>query len=168
MKDQFLSQQKLLKAYDQTIYKNNFPKSITTLREKLIKEEASELSEAIQNLPGNQIDPLCREKVLKEFSDLLVVAFGSMVQLGFKLEELEKSYAIVCDDNLSKAYSDKKEAFRACDYYIKSGKSECYVSESAFEGEVFYCVKDTSGKVMKRYPREEEETTEEKIKKAIQ
>lgn len=164
MKDLFDSQAKLLQIYGQrTLHAGEYDRHIYAVRQNLIEEEHGELQMAIINLAFECKDnsPLigeARAHFLKEFSDLLVVLFGTAAQLGFTESELSTAFDMVDLDNQSKAYANEASAKAALEFY--KAKDPNHYIEQITIGQppvqiTAYIVKNPAGKVMKRYPQPE-------------
>lgn len=167
----FKSQFDLLAIYGQKIHYGDLPGSVAKLRCSLIWEEAQELCEAIERMQSQALNPFARENMLKEFADLLVVAFGSMAQAGFSYEELSSAMQIVHENNMSKCYKDHMDAdFARAMFQRKDGNpdgSDYKVEEIEMGSRKVYVVKRAdNNKVCKRYPFDKE-SCEEKITKKI-
>ena len=162
MKDLFDSQAKLLQIYGQrTLHPGEYDRHIYAVRQNLIEEEHGDLQMAMINLAFECKEPSplineARAHFLKEFSDLLVVLFGTAVQLGFTLDELSSAFEIVDMDNQSKAYANEASAKDALEYY-KAKDPNHYIQEITLGTPPVqikaYIVKNPAGKVMKRYPQ---------------
>ncbi len=88
--------------------------NLLLLRQTLIKEEATELFEEIQNaiLEIKSSSSVCKktqENMMKELADLLFVSFGFAVSFGFPIDEIFKR---VYESNMSKLGPDGKPIYR--------------------------------------------------------
>jgi len=164
MKDLFDSQAKLLQIYGQRIlHAGEYDRQIYATRMNLIEEEHGELQMAIINLGFECKDnsPLigeARAHFLREFSDLLIVLFGTAVQLGFTESELSAAFDMVDLDNQSKAYANEASAKAALEHYKVKDPNHAIHEITIGNGAIkikAYIIKNTAGKVMKRYPQPE-------------
>jgi len=80
------------------------------LRIKLIKEEYTELAEAIEQNHDNT-------EIAKELADLLYVVYGTGVSMGINLD---KVFKVVHDSNMSKLDDDGKPIYNSYGKVIKS------------------------------------------------
>jgi predicted HAD superfamily Cof-like phosphohydrolase len=105
-----LPQQAVLKfhlAFGHPVNDRSWSQKNLQLRQKLIAEEAQEVSEAIDEFTG---DAASKEHIIKELADLLYVIYGTAVVLGVDLQE---AFDRVHASNMSKLGPNGKPLYRA-------------------------------------------------------
>jgi len=114
---------------------------LVKLRMDLIREEFSELEEAVKNHDMTEtVDAL---------ADLIYVVQGMGCSLGL---DLDKAFHIVHSSNMSKVCKTEKEAKATVEHYIKTKNSHSYDSPSyrkSADGKYYIVYNKSTGKILK-------------------
>ena len=133
-----------LPDYDK-LQKNVFTENpkLVKLRLDLIKEEVSELEEAIQNHD--------MKEVIDALSDILYVVYGAGSSFGI---DLDKSFDIVHDSNMSKTCATEEQAIRSVENYktlYEQNKSPYDTPSYRFDekSQLYIIFNESTGKILK-------------------
>ena len=111
--DYIQAQKEFLAAFNQptcTIQQIQDNEALAYMRARLIREEAQEVVEAVENVAAS-LEP-DTENLLKELVDLAYVTFGAVVSLGFS-GVFPEAYRRVHESNMSKLGPDGKPVYRS-------------------------------------------------------
>jgi len=128
------------------VFKEN--PALISLRMKLIREEVSELEQAV--VEGDM------KETIDALADILYVVYGAGASFGI---DLDKAFSIVHESNMSKVCSNEEEAEETVEWYRKNAAD--YDSKNpaqapldpgirkSSDGKKFVVYNKTTGKVLK-------------------
>jgi predicted HAD superfamily Cof-like phosphohydrolase len=116
---------------------------LVKLRLDLIKEEVTELEEAMKNHDMTE--------VIDALSDILYVVYGAGASFGI---DLDKTFDIVHKSNMSKSCKSEEQAIRSVENYVKLyGENKCSYDSPAYrydkENDLYVIYNKSTGKILK-------------------